>query len=207
MTLESWLLYMVAVVLTCLTPGPATLLPIVHAVRYGRAEAAITTAGCVTATSILAIVSALGLGTLVLAMEELLQIIKWGGALYLIWLGADLLLFRKGQTFETQEDRAAPLSARRLFLKGFVVSITNPKALIFFTALFPLFLDAEKPVFDQLLIMWLSFMPISFVFIFGYGVLAEKSSASFFSGHRMNWFNRLSGSLFILLGLGLSAME
>ena len=84
-----------------------------------------------------------------------------------------------------------------------MIAITNPKAILFFTALFPQFIHTQQALMPQFLIMTFTFMSISFVTLVSYGALAKKAKRWLSTGQRAKWFNRTLGSLFVIIGVGL----
>lgn len=201
MDLENWLLYFAAVLVATASPGPAILIGVNHGVTYGLRRAAFTTLGCITATSLMALASAVGLGALLLASESAFQILRWIGGGYLIWMGSQMILSKSGlQVKETGKNRSDSKHPFRCYRDGFLVSASNPKAMIFFGALFPLFLNPEGNIALQFTIMLATFVPCSFGFIMGYATLASKAAPFLGRQGFTKWFNRVTGGIFIGIG-------
>jgi threonine/homoserine/homoserine lactone efflux protein len=139
----SWLLvFFGASVLIALTPGANNLLGLHHGMTHGVRRGLAGLAGRLAAFTLLITAVAAGLGQLLAASETALTIIKWAGAAYLLYLGVRLLwsTFR-GET-DVPEPDTRPASAWRVTRKEFGVAITNPKAILIFTAFVPQFIDA-----------------------------------------------------------------
>ena len=139
----SWLLvFFGASVLIALTPGANNLLGLHHGMTHGVRRGLAGLAGRLAAFTLLITAVAAGLGQLLAASETALTIIKWAGAAYLLYLGLRLLwsTFR-GKT-DVAEPDTQPASAWRVTRKEFGVAITNPKAILIFTAFVPQFIDA-----------------------------------------------------------------
>jgi len=139
----SWLLvFFGASVLIALTPGANNLLGLHHGMTHGVRRGLAGLAGRLAAFTLLITAVAAGLGQLLAASETALTIIKWAGAAYLLYLGLRLLwsTFR-GKT-DVPEPDTQPASAWRVTRKEFGVAITNPKAILIFTAFVPQFIDA-----------------------------------------------------------------
>jgi threonine/homoserine/homoserine lactone efflux protein len=144
----SWLLvFFGASVLIALTPGANNLLGLHHGMTHGVRRGLAGLAGRLAAFTLLITAVAAGLGQLLAASETALTIIKWAGAAYLLFLGIRLLwsTFR-GKT-GTAELRAEPMTTTRVARKEFGVAITNPKAILIFTAFVPQFIDAAHGPF------------------------------------------------------------
>jgi threonine/homoserine/homoserine lactone efflux protein len=141
----SWLLvFFGASVLIALTPGANNLLGLHHGVTHGVRRGLAGLGGRLVAFTLLIAAVAAGLGQLLAASETALTIIKWAGVAYLLWLGLRLLrsTFRRGnEPAEATRAAAGPTSAWRVARKEFSVAITNPKAILIFTAFVPQFID------------------------------------------------------------------
>lgn len=207
MTSDQFALYFLAVFIATLTPGPAIMLGITNAIRYGTRASFIGALGCVTGTGLMGLFSALGLGALIMTSGILFTIIHYVGAAYLIWLG---IKFWRESRLPVLDDAPEKLSQRqmpnrlRLYGQGFIVSASNPKAIAFFTALFPLFIDHEAPLAAQFAVMDTTFVIMSFSSIMGYSLFAARSRR-FLTGTGRKWFQRISGSIFVSFGIGLAA--
>ena len=129
MSLSTWLLYVAAVFVLTVTHGPSVLMCVSTSVNLGARKAFVTSLGSTTAIVGLMALSALGLGTLFAASETWFTALKWAGAAYLAYLGVRALL-APGTDIRVQEGAVA--GGRRLFAQGFLVGLSNPKALLFF---------------------------------------------------------------------------
>ena len=131
------------------TPGPANLFAIATGMERGRRAAALAVAGMNLATLVWFGAAALGLGALVTAFPEAFRWIAVAGALYVGWLG--LASIREAARPTAEAGPARPARTRRpAFVDGFLVQLANPKAVLFFTAVLPPFLDGDRPIAPQL---------------------------------------------------------
>ncbi|RCK46222.1 MULTISPECIES: LysE family translocator [Thalassospira] len=206
MTIDQFALYFLAVFIATLTPGPAIMLGITNSIRHGVRASVIGAFGCVTGTGLMGLLSALGLGALIMTSGTLFMIIHYVGAAYLIWLGIKFWRESRLPAVEnaiTNSPKRTP-GALRLYVQGFIVSASNPKAIAFFTALFPLFIDHDAPLASQFAIMDTTFVVMSFSSIVGYSMFAARSR-KFLTGNGKKWFQRISGSIFVSFGIGLAA--
>jgi threonine/homoserine/homoserine lactone efflux protein len=195
MTLSTYLLYLAAVGLLIVTPGPTMLMTLANAVNHGPARALASSSGALTASLGAMALSALGLGAVLAASETAFTVLKVLGAAYLVWLG--IRTFRSGDKLQMG---GAAVGNRSLFVQGLLVGASNPKSLLFFAAFFPQFIDPSAPVLPQ-------FALLSFTFVFGdflmlvacaFGV--GRFSAWLRRAGVVRWINRVCGALFTLMG-------
>ncbi|OKH88002.1 LysE family translocator [Thalassospira sp. TSL5-1] len=204
MSLDQYGLYIIAVLIAVLTPGPAVMLAITNAVRHNTVTAMIGALGCVTATGLMGALSAMGLGAMIMASAILFDIVRFAGAAYLIWLGFKMWRASgKGAVNVSTDPAMAHPGYMRIYLRGFVVSASNPKAIAFFTALFPMFLAPNAPLLTQFAILDGTFMILSFSGIMGYSLLAARSKG-FLLGSARKWFDRIAGGIFVSFGVALA---
>ncbi len=130
------------------TPGPANLFAIATGAQKGKAAALVGVAGMNTATLVWFCAAALGLGALILAFPQVFHLLAFAGAAYIAWLGVKSLLgaFRH----DAEPGHHAFRQGKSAYLDGFTVQIANPKAVLFFTAVLPPFLDPARPLPAQL---------------------------------------------------------
>jgi len=206
MSLDTWLLYLVAVLILTASPGPSSLLCLTRGALHGWRIGVYTALGSLSAITMILTLSFTGLGVLITSSELAFNLIKWCGAAYLIYLGYQSLT-------STQRDYTAGESqysdgGRRGFVKhyvaGFIVGASNPKAILFFTALFPQFINPDAPLISQYAIFAATFMVLEMSWLAGYAYAGAKSSGWLFVSGRARLFNRLTGSVFIGAGTLLS---
>lgn len=207
MSFDTWLMYLLAVIVACITPGPNILLAMTHSVQYGLKRTSVTALGCITATSTMALVSATGLGAVLLASETAFLILKWCGGAYLFYMGLSLWLKKENPLYMATSDLQTQKQLRRLYAKGVIVSASNPKAIVFFGALFPLFIDPGEALAPQFAVMLGTFLFFSYGFIMGYAALTSKITPYLRTSKAARWFNRTSGSLFMGIGVALATSE
>ncbi|MGH8832916.1 MAG: LysE family translocator, partial [Polaromonas sp.] len=154
MPLTTYLLYLAAVALLILSPGPTMLMCMTTALNHGPRKALTSASGSVSAVLCVMLLSALGLGALLAASETAFTVAKFMGAAYLVWLG--IKTFRSDAAV-LQADAGGPEASRRsFFLRGFLVGASNPKAVLFFAAFFPQFLNPAAPFVPQFAILALT---------------------------------------------------
>jgi threonine/homoserine/homoserine lactone efflux protein len=142
-------LFLLVMATLAVTPGPANLFAIATGMAEGPRAALMGVLGMNTATLVWFAAAALGLGALVAAFPAAFHLIALLGGVYVLWLGARALWASARPPSEAEAQAAAPLKGSA-FLRGFGVQIANPKAVLFFTAILPPFLDPTRPAAAQL---------------------------------------------------------
>jgi threonine/homoserine/homoserine lactone efflux protein len=180
-------------------PGPAVIYVVTRSIEHGRAAGMTSMLGVETGTFAYALAAAAGLSGLIAASVTAFTIVKYAGAAYLIYLGVRKLLERE----QVQDAVAAGRS--RLFLKGALVQLLNPKIAIFFVAFMPQFVDRSGgPVAAQILVLGSIFTLLAILSDGAYVLLAGALGGWLRSGRRArSWMARFSGGVYI--GLGLTA--
>lgn len=210
MSLNLWLLYVSLAAAVIASPGPSALLCVSHAVSHGARKTIATIVGGITASMTLMALSALGLGAVIAASDTWFQAIKWAGAAYLVYLGISAWRTRPaasqaGGAEQVDVDVPAAAakaagSAWKLYRKGFMVGIGNPKDLLFFSALFPQFLDPSAPFAMQMTILGATWMVLDGSIMFAYALCGAKMMARLATGGAGQWFHRVTGGAFIAAG-------
>ena len=163
-----YLTFLGVMAVMAVTPGPANLFSVANGVQRGPAGALAGVVGMNAATLVWFGAAALGLGALVTAFPEVFRLISIGGALYVAWLGINALM----GAFRTAADPHAPTIrlGRSALLDGFMVQIANPKAVLFFTAVLPPFLDVDRPAAPQLALFALATVGMDVLSMSAYGL-------------------------------------
>jgi threonine/homoserine/homoserine lactone efflux protein len=203
MSLELWLIYCVAAVGLSLTPGPNGLLSLTHGACFGFRPTIATVLGGALGFFILIAASLAGMGTLLAASEKAFTIAKWIGAAYLVYLGVRVWR-APAPAIAVAAPEAGPREARRLrmFNQGFLVAVSNPKALIFFAAFLPQFMAPGVPYAVQLAVFGGTFVVVEIVYELLLAVMAQRI-APWLARHG-RWFNRAAGVTFVGIGAALT---
>ena len=206
MSLDVWLYYVVAIFILGATPGPNSLLCLTKGVTLGARMALWSAFGSLTATLVVLTLSFTGLGVLVASSEWVFNIVKWCGAAYLVYLGVMAFMSKQDsydyvQTHEAQGQKGR---GKYHFSNGFIVGASNPKAIVFFTALFPQFIDPQVSMVTQYFVFVATFIVLEFGWLALYSQLGVRSSRWLIQPGRAKIFNRLSGSVFVGAGVLLS---
>lgn len=199
MALELWLIYFVATLGLALTPGPNSLLALTHGGLYGARLALATILGGVVGFSLLIALAMFGLGALLKTAPAALLVLKWLGGAYLVWLG--IQLWRAPAINLTLANSDARPSASRLFRQGLLSALANPKVILFYGAFLPQFLDPQRGLALQFVVMAATFAAVEFLVELLLALLAFRIRPWLERGGRA--FNRSCGVLFVLIGVAL----
>ena len=203
MTSEIWTVYVATVLALMSTPGPSQLLMLSNSGAHGFRRALSTAAGDLSANALQMLAAGLGLAAIIAASGAALTIIKWAGVCYLIWLGIRMIRRAKPDDPNLTIERPT-VSLRNLWMQGFLTSAANPKAVVFFAALFPQFISADSAFWPQFLILSATYIVMDGLFLSAYGISASWVAARFKGAARV-WIERAGGGFMIvaaiLLGL------
>jgi homoserine/homoserine lactone efflux protein len=194
-----WFFFVVTEAVLCLTPGPAVLFIVSCGLARGGRAALWGNAGILSANTFYFVVSAFGLGAVLLGSHDLFTVVKYTGAAYLVWLGIQTI---RGAGLAIRTDSAAQPAVQhwRMLARGFVLQAANPKALLFFVALLPQFIDIHRPIAPQMLILALTSAAVEFVILAGYGYGASRAATLAREARFVRATNRASGGLLIATG-------
>jgi len=199
MTLSFVSIYLLTVTIATITPGPSMLLALNHGMRFGWRRALGTASGNVVATVVQCAVSLAGLGLLLAKVGWVFSAVRYAGAAYLVWLGLKMFFSEGGPL------TGGPETVRRnLFVEAFFVTMSNPKAIFFFSALFPQFIDDATLTWTRAVWMVASVLLITFTSMMAYAVAGQRIQGAISRQSVRRIFNRVVGATFLGLGLGLA---
>jgi threonine/homoserine/homoserine lactone efflux protein len=205
MSVQAWLLFCATETVLCFTPGPAVLLVVSLALTRGPAAGLGASFGILAANALYFVLSATSLGAILLASWDLFVLVKWLGAAYLVYLGAKMLWSPSISLPSAHADDPRPRT--RSFAQGFLTQMANPKALIFFTAILPQFIDTSAPVAFQVAILGISSVLIELA-VLGVYVLACHGARSWVRQPRyVAPLERIGGAFLIAAGARLAAIR
>lgn len=199
MALDTWLIYLLASIGLSLTPGPNSLLALSHGALYGARRTLFTIIGGVFGFSALIALAMFGLSALLQASASLLNVLKWLGGAYLVWLG--IQLWRSPGLHLELTGQGARLGNAGLFRHGLLSAMANPKVLLFYGAFLPQFIDPQRGLFSQFVVMAATFASVEFLVEYLLARLAFRIRPWLAKGGK--GFNRCCGSLFALIGVAL----
>jgi threonine/homoserine/homoserine lactone efflux protein len=203
---EIWLLFAVTETVLCFTPGPAVLLVLSQGLARGTASSIWANLGILAGNTLYFVLSATSLGALLVASYELFALIRWAGAAYLIWLGVTTF-FGRSSVLSVAPADVTVRSRGRIFVNGFVLQAANPKALVFFTALLPQFIDPRGGVVAQVAILAVTSVVIEFLVLLAYGTLAGRLTSWAARPRFRTLANRVAGSMLVTAGVGTAALR
>ena len=179
-------------------PGPAVLYVVVQSAEQGRRAGLASVAGIHLGTLVHVVGATVGLSALIVASAVAFSVVKYAGAVYLVYLGVRKLLERDGRVvFERRTE-----SLRRAFARGIVVNVLNPKTALFFLAFLPQFIDADRgPVWSQALVLGLVFVGLGLVSDSLYALAAGSAAGVLRRRRRVMRY----GSGIVYIGLGATA--
>ena len=201
MSSETFLLYVLTWALVALTPGPAVFCAVTQATRHGFRASLAGISGTQAGNLVFFIAIALGLATLLQTATIAFEMLRIAGAAYLIFLGCRA--FRSTFSRRDAASRGEPLPAkhRSLFLQGLAIQLTNPKALLFVSALLPQFIDARLPLLPQLALLVVTTVLVDCLVLSSYALVADRCSQSIHNSPALSWLERAFGTALVLLGL------
>ena len=198
MTVETWWLYVMMTFVLSATPGPNMLLVMSSSARFGFPAAAATAAGCMSALLAMMSLSALGLGVVLQGSPAVFNVLRWAGALYLIYLGV--------KSWRAQVAREVPNAALVigeiprliiLYRRGVLVAASNPKAILFAAAFLPQFIHPQSPRLPQFAILLITFAVIESSWYLIYAGSGQRLAVYLRRARVMKGFNRLTGGIFV----------
>jgi len=198
MSLELWITYVLACMIVVIVPGPSVTIIIANSVKYGTKAGLANIAGGQLGLGLALAILIAGLASVMSIVSEWFYILKLIGAVYLVWLG--IKLWRSNGQLALAEGK--PIKGG-FFLQGFLVSITNPKVLLFFGAFIPQFVNINASPVYQLTILGLTFMFVASIIDGGYAFLAGNAG-KWLSTKRVRFVERFSGTLLIGGGIWLA---
>ena len=200
MELHDYLAFFVATAIMIALPGPSVLLTVAHSISFGWKHALSTVAGATTGIAVQLIVAAIGLTSLLNLVADAFEWLRWAGAAYLVYLG--IKQWRSASeppVFET-----SAVSKTNLFVQGLVITIPNPKSLIFIAAFLPQFIDSTRPLGLQFSYIVPTFLVITFTVTSVWALAAGKISGVLQSQRAFRSVLRTAGGLMIIAGAGLA---
>jgi len=203
---ETWFLFVITEAVLSITPGPAVLFVLSQGLRQGAARSVWASLGILSANAMYFALSATGLGALLLASYDLFFLIKWAGAGYLVYLGLQCFT-SKSSMLKAREERSRSTSNLRIWRDGFLLQGSNPKALLFFAAILPQFIEPNYSIPFQVLVLGVSSIIVEFLILAAYGKLAGRTMVLANDPRFERISNRVAGVLLIGAGLGLARLR
>jgi len=204
MTLNFMLLYVTTVFIASILPGPSMLLALTHGMQFGAKRTIASAMGNLTITLIQASVSVAGLGAVLIASEPAFNFVKFAGAAYLVYLGVVILFTQKMSFIPVYTKPHQGTSLRKMYLQAALVTAGNPKAIVFFTAIFPQFINPEITYLPQFMTLMVLGSFIAFSCFMLYAISGQKIVHLFAKKNIGKRINRVIGGTFIGAGIALA---
>ncbi len=201
-----WIAFMAASTALLLIPGPTVLLVLAYALSKGRWIAVPTALGVATGDLIAMTASLAGLGALVLTSATLFTLLKWAGAVYLVWLGVLMILGAKHATLDLPQAKGE-LTPRVAFANAAAVTALNPKSIVFFIAFVPQFIDPGTAFLPQASLLIASFVVLAGLNALAYALLADRLRATIRRPAIVQWLTRAGGGTLIAMGLATATLR
>ena len=201
----TWLLFVLMEIPLCLTPGPAVLFVFAHGLRYGGPKSLWANLGILSGNIFYFAISATGLGVLIRTSHEAFVIVKWAGAAYLVFAGLRMMWSGAGVAPAFEGAPEAHTTPGLIMLRrGVVLQLANPKALIFFTAFLPQFIDPQRSIVLQMTILGVTSTVLEFFILAGYGYLAARVASWTRTPRTARVLNWIAGGMLVTVGAGLA---
>ncbi len=197
MELGIYLVFFLTTAVVIFVPGPAAIAIAAQGAGNGYKRAAFGTLGVASANAVYFILSAMGIASLLIASTFVFNVIKWVGVAYLVYLGLSAIFSKTGGI---QFPTGKLQSAFSLFGKGFLVEFANPKALLYFAAILPQFLDVSKPILSQILLMGGTTVVLDLIAYSLYAYAGDRLTSGSVKEWIVRLINRVAGGALLLAG-------
>ena len=199
MSFEIYFAYLAACVVIIIVPGPTVTLIIANSLSHGMRAGLLNVAGTQMGIALMIGLVGIGLASLIEALGWWFEVVRFLGAVYLVWLGIKLIR----TSGALGEARKVPVPRVGFFLQGFLVAVSNPKTLVFFGAFIPQFIEPARDYWQQLLIMGATAIIVASISDSLYAVLIGGAGRRI-SEAKVRWLSRISGGVLISGGVWLA---
>jgi RhtB (resistance to homoserine/threonine) family protein len=205
MYIQNFEAFLIAITILTLTPGLDTALVIKNTSRSGSKDGYVTSLGICCGLFVHATFSAIGISAILLQSAQLFQVMKWAGALYLIWLGFNSIRTTlKGSNMqEVNSCESAAFSCRRSLREGFLSNVLNPKTALFYLAFLPQFIAPQHSPFIQSLMMAALHFLIAMLWQCSLAALVNSAQKTLHNSSLMTWMEGVTGMVLIAFGIKL----
>lgn len=205
MAVEIWISFVIASSALLAIPGPTVMLVVSYALGRGRKTGFATVPGVTLGDFTAMTASLLGAGAVFAASATLFSLMKYAGAAYLIWLG--IKLWRSPPQLAEMQSEEEPNSYRSMFWNSYIVTALNPKAILFFVAFVPQFINPAMPTFKQFVILEVTFLTLAAANVIVWALLAGKLRTKFKRPQTLKAVNRIGASFLIGAGVLTAAIR
>ncbi len=206
MNWNTYLIFLVTTAVVCLTPGPAALLVVAQGMSNGLRRSYWAIAGIALSNAVYFALSATGVAALIVASGTLFAAIKWVGVAYLFYLGIAAIR-SKSSALTVAADPGQAVGGTRAFWQAVVVELSNPKALLYFVALLPQFIDPSQPVGMQMLVFGVTCIALDTAAYSLYAWLGSRTQRFTANARFVRASNRASGGLLMVAGAMMATVK
>ena len=204
MAFQTFLIFALTTAIVIFSPGPTAILIASQGAGNGLKRTLFGVFGITCATMIYFALSATGIASLIVASHTLFQVIKWAGVAYLVYLGCSAIFSKSGGLVVKS---GTPVRKRTsLFTHGFLIEFSNPKALLYFSAILPQFIDLSRPIAPQFLIMWATAFLLQCIIYSAYAYLGERLIQGGVKSWIVNTINKTAGAALIFAGIKMASI-
>ena len=196
MSIEAWLAFAIASSILALIPGPCVLLVVSQSLTRGMPAALMCILGDIIGGIVLMVLSLVGVGAMLAASATLFILFKWLGVIYMAYLGCRQIIEARKSTFQG-ENIDKPYASISSFKVGFFASLLNPKAIIFYMAFLPQFMNPDNDTFLQFSILIITSSIVIGVILAAYALIASRARKAFQSEKSKQYFDYSGGSFLI----------
>jgi len=199
MSISLYFAFVLAVSILMLIPGPNVALIVANSLAHGARYGLMTVAGTSAAMVLQLGLTGLGMTAMLGELSRAFDVLRWVGVAYLLWLGISAW---RAPPADLSRMAPEPKAMRKIFWRGFLVSLTNPKTLLFYAAFFPQFIDARAPAAAQIALLAATFVALAVVFDGGWALLAARFRGVLAMKGQLR--NRLTGGFLTAAAVGLA---
>lgn len=205
MNFELWLSFVATFAILAITPGPSVLLATANGMNYGSRKAVGTILGDLSANALQILAASIGLATIIMTSGEIFQAIKWCGVAYIVYLG--VRKFLAAPSSGALKAKEGEKGFFKLYTEGFLMSASNPKAIVFIAAFFPLFIDESLPFAPQVFLLGLTYLIMDGACLLTYLHFADRLKGYLENKQQVNLQNKVIGGLLVLSGVLLALVR
>ena len=203
MDMHVYFAFVIATSIMIALPGPSVLLTVAHSISFGWKNALSTVVGATMGIAVQLTVAVIGLSSVLSVVAEAFEWLRWAGAAYLVYLG--IKQWRNAN--EPLGFDISAVSKRNLLVQGLVITIPNPKSLIFIAAFLPQFIDATRPLGLQLVLIVPTFLVITFAVTSVWALVAGNVRGLLLGQRAVKSVLKSAGGLMVAAGVGLALVR
>ena len=206
MSFQTWAAFALLFLVLSYTPGPNMLLAASHGMLFGPKRTMATAIGLIAGLWVWIGVSAAGVGAVLAASPQAFEAVRWAGSAYMAWLGYRALRAPAMELEGSEDGEPQGSSISQRLFQGLAVSLSNPKAIVVFTAVLPQFVDQARPLLPQVGDEIATITVLEFSMIMTSASLAGRLVPWLRRSGRTIWINRISGSVLIIAAILLAGI-